>query len=435
MSPSKPVSPRRTASPSLRLLAGLCVYAAAATAYAADVAWQPDTLYQAGTVVSYQGHDYRALVTQVDYAATGWNPTTPSLWTDLGASTTAPPAPPAPPPPAPPGPPMPPPPAPPAPPSTGIAKHALVGYWHDFTNPSGPTYPLSQVSNDWDVIVVAFADSAGNGNVSFTVDPNAGSESQFISDVAALKAKGKKVVLSLGGQNGTVSLNSDADAANFTNSLYAIIQKYGFDGIDLDLENGVSQGAPIQTYLVNAVKALKAKVGSGFYLSMAPEWPYVQGGYVTYGSIWGAYLPIIDGLRNELSIIHVQYYNNGGLYSPYQDNPFPEGSVDMLVAGSKMLIEGFALSRGTGGSFAGLRPDQVAFGVPSGSHSANSGFVTPATVNAAIDCLVKLISCEKVRPLQAYPTFRGVMTWSINWDRYDNFNFSAPVGGHLKSLP
>ncbi|KQU78626.1 chitinase [Rhizobacter sp. Root16D2] len=316
-----------------------------------------------------------------------------------------------------------------------MAKHALVGYWHNFTNPAGNTYPLSQIPDAWDVIVVAFADNAGGGNVSFTVDSNAGSEAQFIADVRALKAKGKKVVLSLGGQNGSVSVGSQAEATNFTNSLYAIIQKYGFDGIDLDLENGVAQGAPIQQYLVSSVKALKAKVGSKFYLSMAPEWPYVQGGFISYGSIWGAYLPIIDGLRNDLSIIHVQYYNNGGLYTPYQGNPYPEGSVDMLVAGSKMLIEGFGLSNGSAGNFAGLRADQVAFGVPSGPRSANSGFVTSATVNNAVDCMVKLTGCGSVRPNQAYPTFRGVMTWSINWDRFDGYNFSAPVGAHLKSLP
>jgi len=312
-----------------------------------------------------------------------------------------------------------------------------VGYWHNFTNPAGPTFPLAQVSDDWNVVVVAFGDDAGNGNVSFTVDPSAGTEAQFIADVNTLHSRGKKVVLSLGGQNGSVTLNNATNVTNFVNSLYAIIKKYGFDGIDLDLESGsgVSMGAPIQTNLVTAVKQLKAKVGSNFYLSMAPEWPYVQGGYVSYGSIWGAYLPIIDGLRNELSIIHVQYYNNGGLYTPYSTGAYPEGSVDMLVGGSKMLIEGFPLSYGSAGTFAGLRPDQVAFGVPSGPSSANSGFVTSTTVKNSVDCLAKLVNCGSVRPLQAYPSFRGVMTWSINWDKHDGYNFSAPVGTYLRTLP
>ncbi|WP_084186961.1 glycoside hydrolase family 19 protein [Andreprevotia chitinilytica] len=55
-------------------------------AYAAYPAWQPDVFYAAGTIVSYNGHDYKSLVSQTDYASSGWNPTTASLWSDLGVS-------------------------------------------------------------------------------------------------------------------------------------------------------------------------------------------------------------------------------------------------------------------------------------------------------------------------------------------------------------
>ena len=177
-----------------------------------------------------------------------------------------------------------------------LPRHALVGYWHNFTNPSGPTIPISQVSNDFDVIVVAFGDDAGNGSVSFTVDPGAGSEAQFIADVAAARSRGKKVVLSLGGQNGTVTLNNSTQVANFVNSMEDLIRYYGFDGVDIDLESGagVSHGAAVQTNLVTAIKQLNTRIGPSFYLSMAPEHPYVQGGFAAYSGIWGAYLPIID---------------------------------------------------------------------------------------------------------------------------------------------
>ena len=314
--------------------------------------------------------------------------------------------------------------------------HWLVGYWHDFTNPSGATFPISQVTNDWDVIVVAFADNAGNGNISFTLDPNAGSEAQFIADIKAKHAAGKKVVLSVGGQNGWIQLDNQTMVDNFVNSAYALMQKYGFDGIDLDLETGVSQGTAIQTNLVTAMQQLKAKVGPTFYLSMAPEHPYVQGGYVAYGSIWGAYLPIIDGLRNDLSVIHVQYYNNGSFtYDNASNQMVQEGTVDGLVAGSLMLIEGFTTSYGTGWHFNGLRPDQVAFGVPSGPSSANSGFVTSSVISNTLNCLTKLTGCNTIKPSKAYPTFRGAMTWSINWDKHDGYNFSVPTRAALDALP
>lgn len=314
--------------------------------------------------------------------------------------------------------------------NNGLPKHALVGYWHNFNNGSG-FIDIGNVDNTWDVIVVAFADDAGNGNVAFNLDPHF-NQAKFISDVAAKRAAGKKVVLSFGGQNGTVTLNNATNVTNFVNSTAAIMNQYGFDGIDIDLESGagVTSGAPIQTYLPQAVKQLKAKFPN-LYVSMAPEHPYVQGGFTAYSGIWGAYLPIIDALRNELSIIHVQLYNNGSLYTP--QGTFAEGSTDIMVASSVMLIEGF--KKADGSQFVGLRPDQVAIGVPSGSHSANTGAVTSTNLNNALTCLTKLQGCNVARPSTSYPSFRGVMTWSINWDVADGRPFSISASNSLKALP
>ncbi|OQR84740.1 hypothetical protein ACHHYP_12982 [Achlya hypogyna] len=317
--------------------------------------------------------------------------------------------------------------------SQQMRTHTLVGYWHDFQNPSGETYPLRQVSKDWDVVVVAFGSNLGNGKIGFDVDKGAGSEDDFRADVAALKAAGKKVVLSLGGQDGAVSIANDAERINFVNSLYGLLQKFGFDGIDLDLESGISQGLPIVNNLIVGVKELRRRIGPSFYLSMAPEHPYVQGGYGAYGSIWGAYLPIIDALRNELSILHVQYYNNGGFV--YTDGRMiNEGTVDCLVGGSIMLMDGFSVNYGQGWHFKGLRPDQVAFGVPSGPQSAGRGFASANTVKRALTCLAHGVGCDSIKPTKKYPTFRGVMTWSINWDRFDKFSFSKPARQALDSL-
>jgi chitinase len=256
--------------------------------------------------------------------------------------------------------------------------------------------------------------------------------------VAALRARGKKVVLSLGGERGTVTLNNATNVANFVSSMEAIVRRFGFDGVDIDLESGagVAHGAPVQNNLVSAIKQLKSRIGPSFYLSMAPEHPYVQGAYAAFSGIWGAYLPIIDGLRDDLNLLHVQLYNNGGLMTPYSNSSLPAGSVDMLVGSSKMLIEGFRANFGNGPyEFRGLRPDQVALGLPSGPQAAGSGQASVQVISDALNCITRLQSCGAVRPNQAYPTFRGVMTWSINWDRHDGFNFSRPVRASLNSLP
>jgi chitinase len=315
-----------------------------------------------------------------------------------------------------------------------LPKHALVGYWHNFDNGSG-VIRLADVDAAWDVIVIAFVDDAGNGNVEFRLDP-ALNKAQFIQDVAAKRAQGKNIVLSYGGEKGTVTLNNSTNLANFVNSTAAIINEYGFDGVDIDLESGagVQHGAPVISNMVSAIKQLNAMYPD-LYVSMAPEHPYVQGGYVAYSGIWGAYLPMIDQLRNELDLLHVQLYNNGGLATPYAAQSYQAGTVDMMVASARMLIEGFPLANGTAGTFKGLRPDQVALGLPSGPRAAGSGQATTGDINRAVSCLALRTNCGSVVPVSAYGDFRGVMTWSINWDVKDGRIFSIPVGNHLKSLP
>src|SRR5262249_52243202 len=151
-------------------------------------------------------------------------------------------------------------------------------------------------------------------------------------------------------------------------------------------------------------------------LSMAPEHPYVQGAFVAYAGIWGSYLPIIDGLRDDLSVLHVQLYNDGDMPTPW--GTFHPTTVDMLVASAEMMVGGFQTAGGP--AFKGLRADQVAFGLPSGNASANPGnFASVGTVQQAYECITTGASCGTHKPAQTYPDFRGVMSWSINWDKHD----------------
>ncbi|EIV8466161.1 TPA: Ig-like domain-containing protein [Vibrio vulnificus] len=322
-------------------------------------------------------------------------------------------------------------------------RHKLIGYWHNFVNGAGCPIRLADMSNTWDVIDIAFAenDRNSNGTVHFNLysgdiysscaplDPV-----QFKQDMAALQAQGKKFVLSLGGAEGTITLNTDQDEANFVSSLTALIKEWGFDGLDVDLESGSNlvHGSQIQARLGRALLQIEQNIGGDMYLTMAPEHPYVQGGMVAYSGIWGAYIPVINATRSTLDLLHVQLYNNGGLPNPYLPGAAPEGSVDMMVAQSKMLIEGFELADGT--RFEPLRDDQVAIGLPSGPSSANSGQAPTQNILDALDCLTLGTKCTTVRPAFNYPNFGGVMTWSINWDEHDGFNFSKPVGDKLTQM-
>ncbi|NED91880.1 chitinase, partial [Streptomyces sp. SID11233] len=86
-------------------------------------------------------------------------------------------------------------------------------YWQNFDN-GATVQTLADVQDQYDIIAVAFADATATpGAVDFTLD-SAGlggyTEDQFKADVKGKQAEGKSVVLSVGGEKGTVSVNDAA---------------------------------------------------------------------------------------------------------------------------------------------------------------------------------------------------------------------------------
>ncbi|MFE2168326.1 chitinase [Streptomyces sp. NPDC059447] len=339
----------------------------------------------------------------------------------------------------------------------GLPAHALVGYLHaSFANGSGYVR-MADVPDSWDVIDLAFGEptSVTSGDIRFrrcpvTECPNAESEAEFKAAVKAKQAAGKKVLISIGGQNGQVQLGTTAARDAFVSSVGKIIDEYGLDGLDIDFEGhslSLATGdtdfrAPTTPGIVNlisAVKTLKAKYGPGFVLTMAPETFFVQLGYQYYGSgPWGgqdpragAYLPVIHALRDDLTLLHVQDYNSGsimGLDGQYHSM----GGADFHIAMTDMLLTGFPVAGDTTRAFPPLRPEQVAIGLPA-TPNAGNGHTPPAEVNKALDCLTKKTNCGGYQTHGTWPALRGLMTWSINWDRFGggefSRNFDAYFGG------
>ena len=80
------------------------------------------------------------------------------------------------------------------------------------------------------------------------------------------------------------------------------------DGGDADFRTPTT---PKIMNLISATRAIAGRFGPAFVLSMAPEKFFVQVGYQAYGNAAGAYPPVIHGLRDKLTFIHVQHYNTG----------------------------------------------------------------------------------------------------------------------------
>ncbi|MFK4150714.1 chitinase [Streptomyces fungicidicus] len=294
-----------------------------------------------------------------------------------------------------------------------LPKHAVTGYWQNFNN-GAAVQRISDVPAAYDIIAVAFADATTTpGAVTFNLDSaglNGYTVDQFKADVRAKQAAGKKVIISVGGEKGTVSVNDSASAANFADSVYAVMREYGFDGVDIDLENGLNP-----TYMTQALRSLSAKAGPSMILTMAPQTIDMQ-------STSGSYFRTALNVKDILTVVNMQYYNSGSMLG-CDGKVYSQGTVDFLTALACIQLEG------------GLDPSQVGLGLPASTRGAGSGYVSPAVVNNALDCLTKGTNCGTFKPSRTYPSLRGAMTWSTNWDATAGNAWSGAVGPHVHALP
>jgi chitinase len=294
-----------------------------------------------------------------------------------------------------------------------LPKHAVTGYWQNFNN-GARVQKLSDVPSAYDIIAVAFADATSTpGAVTFNLDSSGlggYTVDQFKADIKAKQAAGKKVVVSIGGQNGTVSINDSASATNFANSVYSLMQTYGFDGVDIDLENGLNA-----TYMTQALRALSSKAGPSLVITMAPQTIDMQ-------STSNSYFQTALNIKDILTVVNMQYYNSGSMLG-CDGKVYSQGSVDFLTALACIQLQG------------GLAPSQVGLGLPASTSAAGSGYVSPTVVNNALDCLTAGTNCGSFKPSRTYPDLRGAMTWSTNWDASAGNAWSNAVGAHVHALP
>jgi chitinase len=433
----------------LALIAGVAMAAGAVavavagegTSFAAvacsGTVWAEGVTYTAGQQVTYHGHLYQALVTHTAYPGAGWNPAaTPSLWKDLGActggTTTTPTTQPTTTPPTT-TPTTPPTTAPTTTPPTGStcagksrpAGKVLQGYWENWDGASNGVHPgLGWIPiNDsrirqhgYNVIAAAFPVIRSDGTVLWENGMDAGVKVSTPAEMCSAKAAGATILMSIGGAAAGIDLSSSAVADRFVATVVPILKAYNFDGIDIDIETGLTGSGSIgtlsasQANLIRIIDGVLAAMPSNFGLTMAPETAYVTGGSVTYGSIWGAYLPIVKKYvdNGRLWWLNMQYYN-GSMYGCAGDS-YSAGTVQGFTVQTQCLNSGLTIQ----GTTIRVPYDKQVPGLPA-QPGAGGGYLTPALVSQAYGSVSSI---------------KGLMTWSINWDGSKSWTF----GDNVRSL-
>jgi len=321
--------------------------------------------------------------------------------------------------------------------------HKLIGYWAGYGR-AGSTFPLREISPQWDVVIVAFSTpdkNAPEGTMQFHT-PAGLDTAQFKDDIAYLKSQGKKVMISLGGGGEHFTLADPNRVPNYVSSVTRIVTEYGFDGIDIDFESpslSIDPGdtdfkhptTPSIVNLISALHQLHDHFGPTFMISLVPEGTQIPSGYPSYGGQFGSYLAITYAIRDILSFIDVQDYNtpplqglDGEIYQP--------GTVDYHAAMTELLLHGFDVGGDPKQFFPPMPPDKIAVGFLTGD-------TTPTIVRQAMDYIVTgkapAGTQYKLRKPAGYPDMIGAMFWTIDADRRDGYNFSNILGPQLHSFP
>ena len=300
-------------------------------------------------------------------------------------------------------------------------KKIFMGFWHNWGRAQSEyaggwtgEVELKDIPVEYNVVAVAFMKGAGIP----TFKPYNQTDAEFRRQVGVLNKQGRAVLISLGGADAHIELRNGQEQALAT-EIIRLAEVYGFDGLDIDLEQTAIDFADNNKVIPAALKLVRehyGKEGKHFIISMAPEFPHLtQSGRNVRGQAEGEfielladgkYIPYLTALKDHYDFIAPQYYNqNGdGLYVPGLNPPW-------LAQNDGVRKEEFlyylttALVTGTYG-FTKIPADKFVIGLPSSIDAAANGYVVdPAFVKNALKRLVKDGN-----------GIRGLMTWSCSWE-------------------
>jgi len=265
----------------------------------------------------------------------------------------------------------------------------VAGYWQMFQGPAVSEITASAPQYNLQYAAFAMGNRAGTGSVSF--DPVFSSPAQLKSDIAASKAQGSTWLLSVGGgSDDTLQLLNDTNANELVTSVIPIIDNYGFQGVDFDLERGSGQWSPAA--MVSAAVKLKTHYGTGFLISAAPR-PY-EDEYRTFAVQAGS----------ALDLFGYQFYD------------FPEANDTTFLR-----------------NYINSRVDEaVGMGIPASKLMV--GCITYSGYQAGHNTVQNYRDIFKEVETR-YPALRGVYIWETSLDKLDSWSFAHLMGPSIRGVP
>ncbi|KAG0334607.1 Chitinase 1 [Podila horticola] len=287
-----------------------------------------------------------------------------------------------------------------------LSRANVVNYWgqNSVSYSGGQESPLAEYCQDdtIDVFALAFIYQIQNGlpvmnlashcQTTFPSSPVLNCP-QIGKDISACQARGKAIVVSIGGASGSYSLPDAAAGTAFAEKVWDMflggsssMRPFGeaiLDGVDLDLESGQTSGyvAFVDTL---RVKFLSAGNGRKYYITAAPQCPYPdQATKEALQSSW-------------FDLVWVQFYNN---YCGVHSFGTSQFNFDTWNTWATTISQN--------------KNVRILLGVPGGPGAAGTGVVDAAQLNKVLGAV------------RSSSNFGGVMMWDAGAARKSGLAASA----------
>ncbi|AKX34101.1 chitinase [Spiroplasma litorale] len=294
-------------------------------------------------------------------------------------------------------------------------KNLLIGYWYDWGGTYQEKVKLSDINLSYDVVNLSFLYTSKSYEMpSFSpVNPT-----EVKEGVKKLHQNNKKVLISMGGQTGEAMRFREDQKDNLKNTILNVIKEYELDGLDIDWEGScladrISQNVTSQALI--EIKEQWKKENKEFFITMAPELPYLKTSTENSG---GSYIPFFKKLDGYYNWINPQFYN-GWAFGPYVEQE--EASELGLGYGSVitnddkekraefyyLMTKYLTIKHSNLNGFYLIDPNKFVLGAstnePAGRGAANE---------IAIKRTYELLKKNNIK-------IRGLMTWALNYDAYE----------------
>lgn len=300
--------------------------------------------------------------------------------------------------------------------TTSNTSPVMAEYWCGFSGSFCGQSTGNDVNAAATHVVMAFANTNANGSIS--VD----SANWPTSLISGWQNARQKVLISVGGEN----VNWTSVFANtniFAQSVQSVVQQYGLNGVDLDIENGTA--TPQQ--VADAINLLRQYLGESAIITIAPQNVGVAQnvGYIPAANAangvgaWNFFVPVLNNSLNSLTLVMQQDYNNPcGSMNSVSAQYFECSYLSWVNAPNASAVTGGSQLNG----FNGVPVSKLIIGTIASASAGGASYyggMTPIQ--------------QAYTGLQANYGYtpRGFMFWDSYWDSLNSYTISNGIASMM----